>query len=60
MSHRPLLEELQTGILPWRDLVIKHTREALELPVDRIQRVVKEWAGRTQAQAEPGASSSVC
>lgn len=37
------MTELQSGILPWRDAVLQHTREALELPLPRIQDAVKTW-----------------
>ncbi|MDP3774664.1 MAG: hypothetical protein Q8Q85_10400, partial [Gemmatimonadales bacterium] len=35
--------ELQSGILPWRDAVLQHTREALDLPLPRIQETVRAW-----------------
>jgi hypothetical protein len=49
MEHQPLLAELQSAIVPWRDAVAKHTVDALELPLDQLTSSLKEWAERTPA-----------
>ena len=46
VEHQPLLAELQAGILPWREAVIRYTVEALELPIEQLTSKVKEWAER--------------
>lgn len=48
MAHEPLVAELQTGIVPWRDGVSQYTKEALELPLAQISEVVKAWAQRSE------------
>ena len=45
-EHPPLLEMLQGGILSWREAVIQHTADALDLPLEPLASSVKEWAGR--------------
>lgn len=37
------LSELQGGILPWRDTVLRTTREALALPLARVRDTVVAW-----------------
>ena len=44
MTHQPMLEALQEGILSWRDAVARHTNDALELPLEELTVKVKEWA----------------
>ncbi len=46
MRHEPLLTELQSTILPWRDSVLKWTIDALEWPPEQLAPKVSEWAGR--------------
>lgn len=46
-AYEPLLTDLQATIPPWREAVIKYTREALELPLTEISTAVKVWAERT-------------
>lgn len=48
MAHEPLVAELQTSIVPWRDAVSQYTTEALELPLEQISAVVKAWAQRSE------------
>ena len=38
------MSELSSGILPWRDAVLQATREALTLPLARINESVRAWA----------------
>jgi len=47
MTHQPMLEALQAGILPWRDAIMRHTDDALELPLEELTVKVKEWAEQT-------------
>ena len=42
--HQPLLDELNAGIVGWRDEVTRQTKEALELPIGHISSLVKTWA----------------
>ena len=46
VTHDPLLTELHSAILPWRDSVIKWTIDALEWPPEQLAPKVSEWAGR--------------
>lgn len=46
MAHEPLLTELQSTILPWRDSVTKWTIDALEWPAEQLAPKVTEWAAR--------------
>ena len=47
MEYQPLLTQLQSGIVLWRDSILKHTIEALERPTDELTAKVKQWAART-------------
>ena len=49
-GHQPLLAALEAGMPSWRDMVTKHTEDALTLPVEQLALRVKEWAGRPQEQ----------
>ena len=44
MEHQPLLDELQAGILAWRDDINRWTKDALELPLGQISTAMKEWS----------------
>jgi hypothetical protein len=50
-EQRALLDELQRGMLPWRDAILRHTAEALEKPLEQLTPSVRTWAERA-----PGAS----
>ncbi len=39
----PFMSELSNGILPWRDAVLLATREALGLPIARIDDAIRTW-----------------
>ena len=47
LEHQPLVAELQSGILPWREAVLRYTVSALEMPVEELTSSVKQWAERT-------------
>lgn len=47
MEHIPLLKELEEAMLPLRDVVLQHTVDALEHPLDQLSSSVKAWAERT-------------
>lgn len=47
MEHQPLLDELQAGILAWRDEINRCTKDALELSVDQISIAMKEWSAES-------------
>ena len=51
MEHQPLLEELQAGILAWRDEINRWTKEALELPIGQISTAIKEWSVESSKDA---------
>ncbi len=44
MTHQPMLEALQGGILSWRDAIARHTIEALQWPIEELAVKIKEWA----------------
>ena len=46
VEHAPWLKELEGAMLPLRDMVLQHTVEALELPLDQLSSSVKAWAER--------------
>ena len=48
-EHQPLLDALEGGILPWREVIARHTEDAVSLPADRLAPSVKAWAGRPPA-----------
>ncbi len=52
MEHPPLLTELQAGILPWREKVMKYTRDALELPFEEVTAQAKAWARQAEMSVE--------
>jgi len=43
VEHPPLLGELQEGLLPCREAVLRHTVEALQLPLDQLQSRISAW-----------------
>ena len=47
MEHQPLLDELQAGILAWRDEIKRCTKDALELPLGHISTAMKEWSAES-------------
>ena len=51
MEHQPLLDELQAGILAWRDEINRWTKDALELPLGQISAAMKEWSVETSKDA---------
>lgn len=57
MSHPPLLEMLHSGILPWRDMVMRRTRDALDFPLEKVRQSVREWMAKVEdsiASEDPG------
>ena len=50
MEHQPLLDELNAGIVGWRDEVTRQTKEALELPISQISSLVKTWAESSSSE----------
>lgn len=49
IEHQPLLGELQQGLSPCREAVLRHTVEALQLPLDQLQSRISAWtAGRKE------------
>ena len=46
LQHPPLLAELRTATLPWRDAVAAYTADALERPLDQLAANVKAWVER--------------
>jgi hypothetical protein len=47
MEYQPLLDELQAGILSWRDDINRCTKNALELPLGQISTAMKEWSAES-------------
>ena len=51
MEHLPLLAALHAGILSYRDLIMKHTSQALELPLGEVAEQAKAWAREPEGKA---------
>ena len=50
VEHQPLLNELRAEFIPWRRTVVGYTKDALELPLDRLVAQIKDWASRLPRQ----------
>ena len=49
------LAELQAGLVPWREAVLRYTADAIDLPLEQLGVSVKQWVNRTppaEGQAE--------
>ena len=53
MEHHALLAELQGGIVPWREAVVKYTTEGLELPLAPLSSKVKMLAEQVPRVSAP-------
>ena len=46
VEHPPLLTELQEGLFLWRDTVLQHTANAIELPLTELTASIQRWTAR--------------